>query len=874
MVTLASVGVLNCESDYAVDGDTSERGTAGTDNSQAGSSGSAAGGTSGESGTGGDGGTSSGGTGGEGGAGAGATGGGGAGGGSSGTAGSGAAGGGGTAQTVCDPTKDAAQPCSELADGTPIDFGGEEPKGNCRLGSKSCQPGGSWGPCLGAIAPQPLDTCVAGDDSSCDGVPNEGCDCTSGEERSCGSSDTGNCKKGIQTCDRDEWGACEGNIEPQVADLCDLNDDANCNGTPNDGCDCINGIERACGSITGSCEYGIKTCADGGWGECEGGVTAKPNDTCDAGNDDNCNGYPNDGCECINGTHEQCGSDLGSCQFGDRACTNGAWGACAGGTTPKAKDTCVAGNDDTCDGTENEGCKCIDGNKEPCGTDLGSCVAGEKTCVNGDWGSCEGEVTPETSDTCTPGNDDNCNGAPNEGCGCVNGATQDCGVDKGSCSFGQQTCAGGTWGACVGGIQPKSSDTCDLGNDDNCNGTANDGCTCINDATKNCGTETGTCEFGLRTCATGAWGSCEGGVIPTPNDTCVLGNDDNCNGAPNEGCGCIFGEPRECGSDVGSCQKGTETCALDGTWGGVCAGEVTPQAQDSCAVAGNDDTCNGIPNEDCHCTGSQSRACNSCGTQYCVPADRDYGACVGSQPDEGCNDCGLRTCNATGFWGECTATNDTQECACNYTQACMQGGIWGPCGDVSSGTEELLGAAKTLPNTTSSSFLNTSDAPRKDQSIYLATDLTTAKIPCGARITAISIRAAEAPSEDLNNFRIAVAQTRLGTLTGFATNKDDLPTVVFGPVKVPKKTFVVDDWVVFPLKSPFVWDGESNLLVEFSHYTTIGVIGRPSGGHHTRQALDRHAWGGTGKEYPYLDPMQVDQPTLDSAVPALMLTYE
>ncbi len=910
MVALSSAGALNCESDYELDGDASRRGTAGTagtDNSQAGASGSASGGTSGSSGSGsgGDAGTTSGGTGGDAGTGSGGgsgdagsggdagttsggtggssgSGGGGTGnGGSSGSGGSagsgadgGAAGGGGTAQTECEPTKDAAQPCSELADGTPIDFGGEDPKGNCRLGLKSCQPGGTWGACLGAIAPQGLDTCAAGDDSSCNGIQNEGCDCTSGEERSCGSSDTGDCKKGIQKCERDEWGACEGNIEPLLVDLCDLNDDSNCNGTPNDGCDCINGTTDACGSITGSCEYATKECANGGWGDCEGGVTEKPSDTCDLGNDDNCNGHPNDDCKCINGISEQCGSDVGSCEFGDRTCGNGDWGGCVGEIAEKGTDTCDAGNDDTCDGTENEGCECVNGDTGPCGSDVGSCVAGVTTCVNGDWGTCEGEVTRKSDvDTCAPGNDDNCNGIENEGCDCVENDTRGCGTDKGSCSLGQQTCVGGKWAAaCEGGVSPAAQDTCERDNNDNCNDTANDGCTCINGDAQSCGIDTGTCEFGQQTCADGAWGDCEGEVEAQEFDTCIRDNDDNCNGAPNESCECIAFDIRDCGKDTGSCQKGTETCSSGGKWPGLCKDGIEPKAEDSCAVAGNDDTCNDLPNEGCKCIGNESRSCNSCGTQQCVPANRDYGACVGSQPDEPCNDCGLRTCDATGFWSECTATDDTQACACNEKQACMEGGVWGQCGDVSSGTKELLASAKTLSNTTSSSILNTIDAPRKDQSIYLAADLSTAKIPCGARITGISIRVAEAPSSDLNDFRIAVAQTTASTLTGFVSKKGDLPAVVFGPTKVPKTTLVVGSWTLFPLKSPFVWDGESNLLVEFSHYTDIGVLGRASGGHYNRQAVDRHVWGADGSDfdYPYADL----KPTLDDVVPALMLTYE
>ncbi len=56
--------------------------------------------------------------------------------------------------------------------------------------------------------------------------------------------------------------------------------------------------------------------------------------------------------------------------------------------------------------------------------------------------------------------------------GCVDGATQVCGSDVGACMYGEETCAGGVFGACVGGVGPKP-EAC-TGIDENCNGTVND----------------------------------------------------------------------------------------------------------------------------------------------------------------------------------------------------------------------------------------------------------------------------------------------------------------------------------------------------------------------------------------------------------------
>jgi hypothetical protein len=59
-------------------------------------------------------------------------------------------------------------------------------------------------------------------------------------------------------------------------------------------------------------------------------------------------------------------------------------------------------------------------------------------------------VTPKAADTCDPGDDSTCNGVPNEGCGCVNGATQACGVTCMGCTPGTLTCSGGSYGSCIG----------------------------------------------------------------------------------------------------------------------------------------------------------------------------------------------------------------------------------------------------------------------------------------------------------------------------------------------------------------------------------------------------------------------------------------
>jgi len=61
---------------------------------------------------------------------------------------------------------------------------------------------------------------------------------------------------------------------------------------------------------------------------------------------------------------------------------------------------------------------------------------------------------------------------------CTNGETRSCSTGKpGICSAGTQTCSNGNWGTCAQNEQPKT-EICGNSIDDDCDGTADEGCTC------------------------------------------------------------------------------------------------------------------------------------------------------------------------------------------------------------------------------------------------------------------------------------------------------------------------------------------------------------------------------------------------------------
>src|SRR5690606_29860331 len=134
-----------------------------------------------------------------------------------------------------------------------------------------------------------------------------------------------------------------------------------------------------------------------------------------------------------------------------------------------AVETCEDGGDEDCDGLANEegaGCACVPGTIVDCysgppGTEgVGGCLAGEQECLPTGlgFGPCVGEVTP-VDETCNTPDDDDCDGAINEGgdgCVCAPFSVTSCysgpaatqGV--GECRAGVQSCnaQGTAYGPC------------------------------------------------------------------------------------------------------------------------------------------------------------------------------------------------------------------------------------------------------------------------------------------------------------------------------------------------------------------------------------------------------------------------------------------
>ncbi len=95
-------------------------------------------------------------------------------------------------------------------------------------------------------------------------------------------------------------------------------------------------------------------------------------------------------------------------------------------------------------------------------------VANSNDCLDNN-----ANVKPGVLELCTDTIDNNCNGAINENCGCVEGSIRTCGSNIGECRLGTQTCSSGVWGSCIGG-QGSVSEVCD-GKDNDCDSKIDNG---------------------------------------------------------------------------------------------------------------------------------------------------------------------------------------------------------------------------------------------------------------------------------------------------------------------------------------------------------------------------------------------------------------
>jgi len=369
-------------------------------------------------------------------------------------------------------------------------------------------------------------------------------------------------------------------------------------------------------------------------------------------------------------------------------CNEGAFQCVAGAMT------CSDNTGDTleiCDGVDNDcnpatadgadetwlGSACdSDADTDLCEDDTYQCTSGTQTCS---------DINGSILDLCD-GADNDCNPATADGADETWLGDPCDGADSDLCNEGTFQCVGSAM-SCT----DNTDDTLEIcnGQDDDCDGKTDEDAS-GNPLTQACGSDVGECVSGTQTCASGAWGICEGEVGPAVESpeagTCADGKDNDCDGLTDDNdsdCLCDPGSQRDCDSGLpGVCADGSQTCNQTGHWD-TCVANINPGEQaDVCDGLDND--CDGTPDEDFPtlnnpCDGADTDLCEE-GTVVCNqdktgvecsddPNENDLDLCNGQ--DDDCNPATEDGADETWLGSACDS-DDTDLCEDDSYQ-CVSG---------------------------------------------------------------------------------------------------------------------------------------------------------------------------------------------------------
>ena len=407
-----------------------------------------------------------------------------------------------------------------------------------------------------------------GEDNDCDGVTDEGCACDFGESTNgvcpTGAIDpaSGMCaapashEADESTCDGQD-NDCDGVVDEGCA--CDFNGssqgacadgtvgaDGNCAAPSNfeDNESSCDGVDNDCdGVVDGGCECNFNDLAEG---VCQGSSIDPSSGTCTApasyesdesscdGQDNDCDGVVDEGCAC-----DFNDAMRGVCQGSTRS---DADGSCQQPAGFEADESSCDGEDNDCDGSTDEGCGC-----PFMGSMQGVCGAG---IINQGTNACDAPANFEMNETTCDGSDNDCDGVVDEGCACN--------FDMNNAGVCRQGSINAADGMCISPANYEVNELACDGADNDCDGVTDENCTC-----NFSGSAEGVCPMGSIDETSGV---CSAPASYQADETSCDGNDNDCDGVTDEGCTCSFDNDSDgvCGTAIIDATSGT--CAQPATY--------------------------------------------------------------------------------------------------------------------------------------------------------------------------------------------------------------------------------------------------------------------------------------------------------------------
>ncbi|MCZ7606421.1 MAG: choice-of-anchor D domain-containing protein [Planctomycetota bacterium] len=180
--------------------------------------------------------------------------------------------------------------------------------------------------------------------------------------------------------------------------------------------------------------------------------------------------------------------------------------------------------------------------------------------------------------------------------------------------------------------------------------------------------------------------------------------------------------------------------------------------------------------------------------------------------------------------------------------------------------EVLTGQTETSYTGTGNEF-NTWWHDCRTESLYLASELMAAGAPGAAPISAIAFKCSELPGKNLENLRIRIKHT---TATSVTTGWQTGFTQVYGPTTLAPSAFTVGGWYTFTFTTPFMWDGSSNLVIDYTIDGTSYVTG---GGAYRRElstARSKYGYSDSGYSWDFSGMTSYTR----NNVPSMRITFD